>query len=68
MESGNANGEGEVGGVLIYTSSRPGVFFLTVRPWGVVPYEQRTRGRGCLYNHVAHRNRYRYRGPDGLAT
>jgi len=35
MESGNAKVEGGVGGVLIYTSSMPGVHFLTVSPGGV---------------------------------
>jgi len=35
MESGNAKVEGGVGGVRIYTSSMPGVHFLTVSPGGV---------------------------------
>jgi len=35
MESGNAKVEGGVGGVVIYTSSMPGVHFLTVSPGGV---------------------------------
>jgi len=35
MESGNAKVEGGVGGVLKYTSSMPGVHFLTVTPRGV---------------------------------
>jgi len=35
MESGNAKVEGAVGGVLIYTSSIPGVHFQTVSPGGV---------------------------------
>jgi len=35
MQSGNAKVEGGVGGVVIYTSSMPGVPFLTVCP-GVV--------------------------------
>jgi len=35
MESGNAKVEGGVGGALIYTSSMPGVPFLTVSPGGV---------------------------------
>jgi len=34
MESGNAKVEGGVGGVLIYTSSMPGLHFLTVSPGG----------------------------------
>jgi len=35
IESGNAKGEGGVGGVLGYTSSMPGLHFLTVSPGGV---------------------------------
>jgi len=35
MESANAKVEGGVGGDLIYTSSMPGVHFLTVSPGGV---------------------------------
>jgi len=35
MESGNAKVEGGVAGVLIYTSSIPGLHFLTVSPGGV---------------------------------
>jgi len=47
MESGNAKVEGGVGGVNIYTSSMPGVHFLTVSPGGGAPYEHGTRRRVC---------------------
>jgi len=47
MESGNAKVGGRVGGVLIYASSMPYIYYLTISPRGGVPYEQRTRSSVC---------------------
>jgi len=46
MESGNAKVEGGLGGVLIYTSSMPGVHFLTVSPGRAYP-TSKEREAGC---------------------
>jgi len=47
MESGNARVEGGVGVVLIYTSSMPGVHFLTVSP-GRVYHTSKEHEVGCV--------------------
>jgi len=53
MESGNAKVERGVGGVLIYTSSMPGVHFLTVSPGGV--YRMSKEGEvGCASTTTLH--------------
>jgi len=53
MESGNAKVEGGVGGVLIYTSSMPGVPFLTVSPGGVY-CTSNERQVGCASTTTSH--------------
>jgi len=53
MESGNAKVEGWVGGVLIYTSSMPGVHFLTVNPEGVYR-TSKEREVGCASTTTSH--------------
>ena len=46
MESGNAKVEGGIGGVLIYTSSTPGVHLLMISPGGVYGMSK-AREVGC---------------------
>ena len=53
MESGNAKVEGGVGGVLIYTSSMPGVHFVTVSPGGVYG-TSKEREVGCASRTTSH--------------
>jgi len=53
MESRNAKVEGGVGGVLIYTSSMPGLHFLMVSPAGV--YSTSKEGEvGCASSTRSH--------------
>jgi len=52
-ESGNAKVGGGVGGVLIYTSSMPGVHFLTVSPGGVYRTSKK-REVGCASTTTSH--------------
>jgi len=53
MESGSAKVEGVVGGVLIYTWSMPGVYFLTVSPGGVYS-SSKAREVGCASTTMSH--------------
>jgi len=53
MESGNAKVEGGVGGVLIYTSSMPGLDFLSVSPGGVYR-TSKEREVGCASRTMLH--------------
>jgi len=53
MESGKAKEEEGVGGVLIYTSSMPGVHFLTVSPGGVYCISKE-REVGCASTTTSH--------------
>jgi len=52
-ESGNPKVEGGVGGVLIYTSSMPGVHFLAVSPGGVYR-TSKEREVGCASTSTSH--------------
>jgi len=53
MESGNSEVEGGVGGVLKYTSSMPGVHFLSVSPGGVYR-TSKEREVGCASKTTSH--------------
>jgi len=67
MESGNAKVDGVVGGGCIYTSSIPGVHFLTVSPGGVYR-TSKEREVGCASTTTLHTKWIPGSWADELAT